>query len=1010
MIRIRSLILKPNKFIRCFSSNMMENIVTKIEKSIENGAELSAQHVPAVKNSGNRLFYSLPEDYTTVEQPESLGVEERSLLLKEIYSNISSRTAQFDGPFGWRSVIYCDYAASGQPVKFIEEYISNHVLPFYGNTHTTITATSLQSTYFRHEAKDIIRKSVNASEHDAVILTGNGCTSAVNKLIHALSINIPTVVFVGPYEHNSNVLPWREINAKIVRIKETATGLVDLEHLESELKKHTNQGYQLIGTFTAASNVTGIVVDDKEIAILLHRYGALSFWDYAAAGPYVDINMNPIVFGQNEGLAYKDAIFISPHKFVGGPDTPGILVAKKNLFSNSVPCEPGGGTIFFVTRNGHRYLKDIEMREEGGTPSIIGAIRAGMAFQLKDAVGIDIISKRDKEICNMVLKKWENVPELQILGYTHVQRLPIFSFVIYHEKSGMYLHHNYVCALLNDMFGIQTRSGCACAGAYALDLLGINENLATNFDTLLAENISLDRTHLRRKGEYSEREILRPGFIRLTFPFFMPDSDINFILDAVAMVAKNGWKLLPQYNFNPETAEWKHKKYQVFLSRKWLGSISYKAGHFNVKNETFENMKIPSHSELLADASTVFENAVGEASRKFTPDQQLMFDSESSSLKWFLLPSEAKQYMIGEIMKHIKKPVFVVRNTAKVLQKETLDVNKINNNCDHLNEQDENCNFNSCLRTEERSCISQSELEHNNNSCSLSCFIAKSSNLNQNNILNSRKCKWYSPPTAIFKPFLKAVGIFDMIKDGDKVLVCVSGGKDSLSLLHTLHQYQYYSRKKGVQFEIGAMTVDPKSPLYDPSPLIPYMKALNIPYFYEEQDIISQAASLDKCTSICSFCSRLKRGRIYACAHKNGYNAIALGQHLDDLSESFLMSVFHNGRLRTMKAHYTDKSSSLRIIRPLVFVREKDLRRFAEQKKLPVIPENCPACFEAPKERHRVKQLLATQEVQFPNLYRSLKTAMYPLMAINVTGVEDKLLGKESLLKFENTFSDEVDD
>ncbi|GIZ00751.1 tRNA-cytidine(32) 2-sulfurtransferase [Caerostris extrusa] len=245
-----------------------------------------------------------------------------------------------------------------------------------------------------------------------------------------------------------------------------------------------------------------------------------------------------------------------------------------------------------------------------------------------------------------------------------------------------------------------------------------------------------------------------------------------------------------------------------------------------------------------------------------------------------------------------------------------------------------------------------------------------------------------------------------MIQTGDKVLVCISGGKDSLSLLHTLRQYQFYAKNQGIHFEIGAMTVDPKSPLYDPSPLKDYLKALNTPYFYEEQDIVGQAANLEKCTSICSFCSRLKRGRIYACAHRQNYNVIALGQHLDDLAESFLMSAFHNGRLRTMKAHYTDKSSSLRIIRPFVFVREKDLRTFAEQKKLPVIPENCPACFEAP----RMKQLLAAQEVQFPKLYRSLRTALLPLMAINLTGVENKILGKGALQNFEALKLEEDDD
>ncbi|XP_055926526.1 uncharacterized protein LOC129958245 isoform X2 [Argiope bruennichi] len=794
----------------------------------------------------------------------------------------------------------------------------------------------------------------------------------------------------------------------IVRIRETFDGIVDINHLESELKKYCDKNYQLIGSFSAASNITGILIDDISISILLHKYGALSIWDYAAAAPYVRIDMNPIVMGQNEGLAYKDAIFISPHKFVGGPDTPGILVAKKARLQNPIPSEPGGGTIFFVSRGTHRYLKDVEMREEGGTPSIVGAIRAGMVFQLKEAVGHTIIAEREQQICRSIFSMWKNIPGLHLLGSQSVPRLPIFSFVIQHPESGLYLHHNFVCALLNDLFGIQTRSGCACAGPYALDLLGINESLALRFDELLAENTSLDRTHLRRKGEYSEREVLRPGFIRLTFPFFMPDNDINFVSEAVALVAKHGWKLLPQYIFNPETGEWKHRKRQVFLSRKWLGSISYKTGRFVAKENDVQNGILKNPKDLLDEAMEIFQNSISEATKKFTPDQELIFDDESSELRWFLLPSEAKRYILGESVK-IKKTVFTVRNSPRNSNICTLNENDFSDPSIWRSSGDVNCNFTECSTAGSVFAIS---LNKNANGLELpdqTCSIMKRTAVFHKELSSGVFCKWHSPPTIIFRPFLKAVNQFDMIKSGDKVLVCLSGGKDSLSLLHTLHQYQFYAKKQEICFEIGAVTVDPKSPLYDPSPLKEYLKALNIPYFYEEQDIVGQAAKMEKCTSICSFCSRLKRGRIYACAHRQNYNVVALGQHLDDLAESFLMSIFHNGRLRTMKANYTDKSSSLRIIRPFVFVREKDLRTFAEQKKLPVIPENCPACFEAPKERHRVKQLLAAQEIQFPNLYLSLRTAMHPLMAINVTGVEDKILGKNALQNFEAFASDDDD-
>ncbi|CAG0923180.1 unnamed protein product [Notodromas monacha] len=252
---------------------------------------------------------------------------------------------------------------------------------------------------------------------------------------------------------------------------------------------------------------------------------------------------------------------------------------------------------------------------------------------------------------------------------------------------------------------------------------------------------------------------------------------------------------------------------------------------------------------------------------------------------------------------------------------------------------------------------------------------------------------WHTPPKSIYKPTVEAINEFKMLRDGDKVLVCLSGGKDSLSLLHTLHQYQYAASASGVKFLLGAITVDPQSSFYDPSPLIPYLETLGVSYFYEEQGIIEKASQIPDLQSICSFCSRMKRGRLYAAARREGWNVLALGQHLDDLTESFFMSIFHNGRLRTMKAHYAVKENDLRVVRPFVYVREKDLRQFAEYQGLPIIAENCPGCFDAPKERYRIKQMLAQQEVMFPKLFASLLSALHPLMAFGRVGVESKIMG-----------------
>src|SRR5262245_29723575 len=311
------------------------------------------------------------------------GVTAGQALIEAVRAAVVGEDEAVAGPFGPRRVTYADYTASGRALTFIEDYLRHAVLPLYANTHTESSGTGLQTTRFREEARQLIRRAVGGDEEHAVVFCGSGSTGAIDRMVSVLNLRIPAdldarhhlrdhvapgerpVVFIGPYEHHSNELPWRESIADVVVIPEDHDGRIDLDRLETELVRHG--GRQLkIGSFSAASNVTGIISDTRAISVLLHRHGALSFWDYAAAAPHVAIDMGDREGPGDERLAYLDAIFVSPHKFIGGPGTPGVLVARRELFHNRVPSVPGGGTVAYVNPSEHRYLSDVEHREEGG--------------------------------------------------------------------------------------------------------------------------------------------------------------------------------------------------------------------------------------------------------------------------------------------------------------------------------------------------------------------------------------------------------------------------------------------------------------------------------------------------------------------------------------------------------------------------------------------------------------------------------------------------------------------
>ncbi len=458
---------------------------------------------------------------------------------KKFRDNIIGINQQFSNKYGTHKILYADWIASGRLYAPIEKKIIEEFGPFLGNTHSesSITGTTMTKAY--HHAQHIIKIHVNAHEDDLIISFGSGMTGVVNKLIRILGLRIPEqlkdftnipdelrpVVFITHMEHHSNQTTWEESIADVVIIPPNENGEVDVTNFKELLEIYRDRKL-LIGAFTAGSNVTGIQPPYHQLAKIIHNAGGYCFIDFACAAPYVDINMHPE--DEDERL---DAIFFSPHKFLGGPGTPGIMVFNSKLYKNKIPDNPGGGTVDWTNPWGmHKFVNNIEAREDGGTPPFLQTIKAALAIKLKEEMGTEKILQREEELLNIVFELLPKIPGVHILADNIKHRLGAISFYVDN------IHYNLIVKILNDRFGIQVRGGCSCAGTYGHYLLSVcplqSKNITDKIDS----------------GDLSEK----PGWVRLSIHPTMTNDEIYFIIDAIKNTVQNisEWEKDYYYSLN----------------------------------------------------------------------------------------------------------------------------------------------------------------------------------------------------------------------------------------------------------------------------------------------------------------------------------------------------------------------------------------------------------------------------------------------------------------------------
>ena len=554
----------------------------------------------------------------------------------------------FETPFGERLMVYCDYTASGRCLRFVESYLQS-LQRVYANTHTEDDITGRSMSQLLHEAEAAIKQSVNAGPGGRIICCGTGATGAIDKLQQIVGVALApatrqkiyqlmddpgsgydadsfrkllaarqAVVFIGPYEHHSNEISWRQSLVTTIEVRLDAAGHIDLAHLEELLQDPAYQDRLRIGSFSAASNVTGIRTNVHKLASLLHAHGAIACFDYAACAPYVDIDMNPEPGGEGDDPSI-DALFISPHKFLGGPGSSGVLVFNERIYHRELPPSvSAGGTVDYVGLENQDFINRIEEREKAGTPGVLQTLKAGLVFEIKDRVGTAVIEKREHELTRRALKTWGDDDNIEILGNPDpARRVGIISFNI-KDRDGSYLHHKFVTALLNDLFGIQSRAGCSCAGPYGHRLLDIDTDTS-------------ERYRLAVQDGYCG---MKPGWCRVGLHWVMDDAEANYVIEAVRFVATSGYRFLSLYDFDLCSGTWSHKQ-----AKDELQSFSLNAALSDAEGE-------PAVLSLEL-RKQLYDHYMTEAKRwasrlKDEPPVALeLLQDELGELQFFSLPSNA---------------------------------------------------------------------------------------------------------------------------------------------------------------------------------------------------------------------------------------------------------------------------------------------------------------------------------------------------------------------------------